>query len=87
MVTAWSLVAAPTFFDPMGYRRPEVLGIPVEVLIMAFAVAWGGIGGYVVGTSRSPWVRALAIMVFTLPACVAIILGPAIILILQNLVP
>ena len=85
LIAAWSIVAAPTFFDPMGYRRPELFGIPVQLIVMAFAVAWGAIGGYVVGTSRSPWVLPVVLLVFTLPACLAIIFGPAVILILQNL--
>ena len=69
----------------MGARPPELYGIPVQLIFVAFAVAWGAIGGYVDGTSRSAWVLPVVLMVFTLPACLAIIFGPAIILILQNL--
>ena len=85
VVAVLSVVAAPTFFKPMGYRRPELLGVPVELIFMAFAVAWGAIGGYVVGTRRSPWVLPVVLIVFTLPACLVIILGPAFVLILENL--
>ena len=85
MVAAWSFVAAPTFFSPMGHRDPDLFGVPVQLIVMAFAVAWGAIGGYVVGTRRSPWVLPVVLLVFTLPACLAIIFGPAFILILQNL--
>ena len=85
VVAAWGLVAAPTFFRPMGYRQPELFGIPLEFAITVFAIAWGAIGGYIVGTSRSRWALPYVLMFFTLPACLAIILGPAIVLILQNL--
>ena len=82
---AWSFVATPTHFEPLGVRRPDLFGIPLDFIVMVFAIAWGAIGGYVAGTSRSPWVLPLVLVIFTLPACLAIILGPAIILILQNL--
>ena len=83
---AWSgVIAAPAYFDPMFARHPELMGVPISLIISIFAVAWGAIGGYVVGTSSSPWVRLAAVVVFTLPACAALILGPALILILQNL--
>jgi|SRR5687768_15126526 hypothetical protein len=83
-VAAWRVVAAPTYFDPMLTGEPDLFGIPFQVIVAVFALAWGAIGGYVVGTTSSPLVRLAAVLVFTLPACVALILGPAIILILQN---
>ena len=85
VAAGWSIVATPTYFEPFGVRRPELFGVPLDFIVMVFAVAWGAIGGYVVATRRSPWVLPLVLVVFTLPACLAIILGPAIILILQNL--
>lgn len=83
-VTLLQWVAAPTFFDPMNARRPELLGVPVEAWIMGFALLWGAIGGYIVATNTSRWVLPAVLVVFTLPACLAMILGPAILLILQN---
>jgi hypothetical protein len=84
VIAAWSVVATPTHFEPMGYHRPDLFGIPLDFIVMVFAVAWGAIGGYVVGTRRSPWVLPVALMVFTLPACLVMIFWPAIFLVLQN---
>jgi hypothetical protein len=85
LVAAWGLVAAPTYFEPMGYQRPELFGVPLEFIITVSAVGWGAIGGYVVGTSRSRWVLPYVLMFFTLPAVFVIVLAQAIVLILVNL--
>ena len=80
-----SIVAAPSFGGPMFSEPPTTLfGVPDGLVLTVFAVLWGAIGGYVVATSRRPWVLPVALLVFTFPAIVAIVLGPAIILILQN---
>jgi hypothetical protein len=80
-----AIVVAPSFSSPMFSESPTLIGIPSEVIIVAVALAWGAIGGLVVGTSGSRWVLPLALALFTLPACLALILGPALVLILQNL--
>jgi hypothetical protein len=68
------------------FPEPATLfGIPYDLIVLAFALSWGAIGGYVVGTSRSRWVLPAVLIGFTLPACVAILFAPALILILQNL--
>jgi hypothetical protein len=77
-------VAAPTVGHPM-FSEPMAPGIDLGVVLTIFAVSWGAIGGYVVATSRRPWVLPVALLVFTFPAIVALVLGPAIVLILQNL--
>lgn len=45
---------------------------------------WMLIGVYVLWGARSRLVAAAVYLVFTIPATVALILGPAIVLILQN---
>jgi hypothetical protein len=78
----FAFVAPPSFFGP---PPPQLFGLPYELVFTSFAVSWGAIGGYVVGTSSRPWVLPVALLVFTFPAIVTIVLGPALVLILQNL--
>lgn len=63
----------------------ELLGIPLDVLLKGLIVGWMLIGAGLVWDSRSPLLRVLAFAIFTVPATLAIVLGPAVILILQNL--
>jgi hypothetical protein len=77
-------MGGPTLGHPM-FSEPVAPGIDLGVVVTTFAVSWGAIGGYIVATSRRPWVLPLALVVFTFPATLAIVLGPAIVLILQNL--
>jgi hypothetical protein len=81
-IALFSLLAAPSFFGP---PPPRLYGIPYGLVFTALAVSWSAIGGYIVATSRRPWVLPVALLVFTFPAILTIVLGPAIILILQNL--
>lgn len=76
---------SPRFFPPLGYQPATWLGISLGDLLMAGAVAWGLLGGVVVARSRKPYAFAIGFLLFTIPACFVILLGPAIILILQNL--
>lgn len=78
-------LAAPSLGRPMFAEPPALLGIPLQLVIMIIALGWGAIGGYVVATTRRPWVLPVALLVFTVPAIVTIVLGPAIVLVLENL--
>lgn len=74
------------YFDPMSLEPPPgFLGIPYGVLVLAAALAWGALGGLYVARTRTLHALLLAVVIFTIPACILIILGPAVILILQNL--
>ena len=79
-----TLLVQPTYFGPMGYEAPTFLGIPAMLVITGVALAWGALGGLIVATSRSRLALPLVLLFITLPACAVIILGPAILLILQN---
>ena len=72
---------SPTFFGP----RPELLGLPASLVMMVGAMSWALIGLGVIWDARSWLVDALSLVVFTIPAMLFMILGPAIILIVQNL--
>lgn len=74
-------LTAPTFFGP----RLELLGIPAKLVMMLGGVSWALIGLGIIWDARSWLVDALALVLFTIPAMLFMILGPAIILIIQNL--
>jgi hypothetical protein len=74
------------YFDPMSLEPPQgFLGIPYGLLVVAAAFAWGALGGLYVAKTRTLHALLLAVVIFTIPACILIIFGPAVILILQNL--
>jgi hypothetical protein len=76
---------APRFSEPMFGKPPDVLGIPLGVVFQGLAMLWMLWGVLVVWRARSRLVESLGLMLFTIPATVAVVYGPAIILILQNL--
>lgn len=78
-------VFSPRYFPAFGDRPVTWLGIPVGDLLMAAAVGWGLLGGVLVARGRQPYAFAIGFLVFTIPACFAILFAPAVILILQNL--
>ena len=74
-----------TYFKPMVTGPPEILGIPLGVVIAAIAMVWMLIGTVLVWDQRSPFVAVLALMVFTIPSTLVIVMTPAVVLILLNL--
>jgi hypothetical protein len=73
-----------TFFQPMFSDSSGLLGIPLGVLTDAFVLFWMSVGVYVLWGARSRLVAGLVYVVFTIPATISLIFGPAIVLILQN---
>lgn len=78
-------VGAPRFSEPMFVQPPAMFGIPAGVLLAGLVVFWMLMGAFVLWSARSRRVAAIAYTAFTFPATVALILGPALILIWQNL--
>jgi hypothetical protein len=60
------------------------LGLPLGVFMDGFVLLWMSIGVAVLWGARSRVVAGLAYVAFTIPATIAVIFGPAIVLILQN---
>jgi hypothetical protein len=73
------------YFDPMFSEPATILGMPADVVVAAAAIAWGALGGVFIWRSSSPLRVPIALLVFTVPACLAILLAPAVVLIVQNL--
>ena len=80
-----ALLVGTTFFDPMFAKPPDLLGMPLGVVVGLLTIVWAALGALVVWKARSPSVAALGLLVFTAVAIFAIVFGPALILIAQNL--
>lgn len=76
---AWTTFSSPMFAPPAG-----PFGIPLATLVEGLVMLWMLIGVYVLWSTRSRVVAAAVYLVFTIPATIALVFGPAIVLILQN---
>ena len=83
LAIALALLARSYVSGPMA--PPESDGIPLNVVVAGLALAWAAFGTLIVWTTGSRIAASLALVFITLPSMLATILGPAIILILQNL--
>ena len=83
----WVLLAVK--FGTRGLGTPmhvaEVGAIPLDLLVPGLALLWMLIGAYALWGVRSLLHELLVFLVFTLPATAALVFGPALVLILQNL--
>lgn len=75
---------APRSFPPMFAMPPDVLGIPFGVVLQAVILLWAALGAAVVWQTRRPFVAVLALFVCIAPSIVALVLSPAITLIVLN---
>ena len=79
------LMSSNALSGPMVSEPPSIVGIPVVIVVGALAVGWMLIGLGLVWNVRSVLTDMLALLLFTIPATLVVVLGPAMILILQNL--
>jgi CHASE2 domain-containing sensor protein len=79
------MVVAPGFMDPLFANPPAIAGLPAGVVFLFLALVWAVLGIVVARRARSTLGIAFTLVVFTLPALFAILVGPALILIVQNL--
>jgi len=76
---------APGFMEPLFANPPDILGLPAGIVLLFVVVIWAAMAFAVIRGSRSGPAVALALLVFTIPAIVAILYLPAMILIALNL--
>lgn len=85
----WVLLAVfvlrPRFLDPLFGNPPGIAGMPAGVMLLAAMILWTLLGAWVIRARRSELGTLLTLFVFAIPATFAVILGPAPILIVQNL--
>ena len=89
LLPLWVMVAealfAPTYFGGFQESPPDIVGIPLGVALTGAAFAWMLIGVAIVWNARSRLTEALGLLLFTIPATLVAVLGPAVIVIMQNL--
>ncbi len=82
-VVIW--VLAPGFMAPVLSNPPAVLGMPMGVIIIAFAAGLAAFGWHVTRRARAVWTMFGALIFLTLPALLLIVMTPSLILGLLNL--
>lgn len=77
-------LAAPGFMEPALANPPSVLGVPAGVVPLSIALVLTGLG--VVGLRRVSTTTGAGIvfLCLTVPAALAVVLTPAMVLVLQN---
>lgn len=78
-------VAPIRYFDPMFVQPPGILGLPFGLVLLVLAAGWMLIGVGIVWSTRSKLTEMLALILFTIPATILVVLGPALIRLWQNL--
>ena len=86
------IALTPLWFGPVVHlmspryfgTAPELLGLPQDLVLAAAAALWAMIGAAIIWRARSWVADALTVLIFTIPALALVILGPAVILVLQN---
>lgn len=79
------LFLAPHFLDRMFHKAPTVLGLPIGAVIISLSAGWYAVGVVLIRMASWSGPRLLAFLVFVVPATLAVVLGPAMVLILENL--
>ena len=73
------------YFGPLFAKPPDVLGIPLGIVLEVLILAWAALGARVIWTTKSQAMATIALLATTAPAVPVLLLLPAIVLILQNL--
>ena len=73
------------YFGPLFAKPPDILGIPLGLVLEVLVLAWAALGARVIWTTKSQGMATIALLATTAPAVPVLLLLPAIILIMQNL--
>jgi len=79
-------LAAPGYLDPLYLNPPGILGVPAGMALVVLALVWMLVGLLGLYRLTSDALALLVLMLFTVPATFAIVLAPAMIMIIVNLV-
>src|SRR4051812_7950896 len=88
LMPIWLLVVtalASTAFEVVLTDPPAVMAIPLGVVMESIGVLWALIGVALVWRARSPFAKAMALLMFTIPATVVVVAAPAVIELLPTL--
>ena len=81
------LFSRPFLGGPMFAAPPALFGLPLGLVFEVACVGWAAGAAFIVWTTRSRIAAALAFVLGTVASLLGIIVGPAIVLILQNIGP
>jgi hypothetical protein len=86
-VVLWAAlwVVAPGFMEPVGFNPPAVLGLPLGIIIVAFAGGMAVFGWIVARRAQSLGLALGAVAFLTIPALLLIVMTPALILFLVDI--
>lgn len=73
------------YFGPLFAKPPDILGIPLGLVLEVLVLAWAALGARVIWTTKSQGMATIALLATTAPAVPVLLLLPAIVLILQNM--
>lgn len=79
------VVFAPAYVEPALENPPGILGMPAGVVLVLLALAWTSVGVLIGAATRSPIARTFALVLFTIPATMVVLLAPPIVLMVQSL--
>ncbi len=85
IVILFGAAFAAGFFEPVFANPPEILGLPAGIIVLFLAATWASIAFLAIRETRSGIGIALAVLAFTIPSTIVIILTPAVVLIVLNL--
>jgi hypothetical protein len=78
-------VLAPGFLEPIFANPPEIVGLPAGIVMLFIAAIWASLAFVVIRANPSGLGMAVGLLVFTVPAILAILFLPSTILIVLNL--
>lgn len=77
-------VIAPGFFEPAFANPPEILGLPMGVVLLFLVATWASIAFLAIRIARSGIGIAFALLIFTVPSMIAMLFIPPVILVILN---
>ncbi len=85
IVILLAAVFAPGFFEPAYANPPEILGLPAGIVVLFLAASWASIAFLAIRQTRSGIGIVQALLAFTIPSTIVIILVPSVILVVLNM--
>jgi hypothetical protein len=85
-ILLFELIAFPGSMDPVTANPPAVAGLPAGVVLVGAALAVMAVGIEILRRVSANRSALLAFVGLTLPSAVVVVLAPALVLIVQNMV-
>jgi hypothetical protein len=79
------VIFANSYLPGILGKPPDIVGLPLGLVIDVLALLWAALGAYLIWTTRSLTVASIALLAATGPAVVVLIFAPAAMRIMVNL--